>query len=114
MTDWGTEYDGWFIKEADVDGVSIMDDLAPVPHEVDFMVTAVEVRELPSGKTYYNIKDMWFKCDANEVGAMLNQINKWENLILIVSATHEYGTADYEFKAKSFHWRNWKKDCTLF
>ncbi|MFX1452427.1 MAG: hypothetical protein ACFFCM_16425 [Promethearchaeota archaeon] len=111
MTDWGTEYDGWFIKEADVNGDSIMDDLAPIPHEVDYMVTAVEIKQNHKGNTYYKIKDMWIY-DLYEIGALINYLDKGESLVLIVSAMHEYGTADYAFKAKSYHPRGWGRFCS--
>lgn len=101
MTDWGTEYDGWFIHDARVNGVPI--ELAPVPYEADFMVAVVEAKITPSGNVQCKqVRKMWFKCDATEIGVLLAYIkSEAKDAILIVSSVSEYGTVDYEFKAKS-------------
>jgi immune inhibitor A len=111
MTDWGTEYDGWFIKEADIEGYSIMNILHPIAHEVDFMVTAVRIA---ADGTVSGVNDMWFKSDWSEKGLMLDYLHHDESLILIISAMHEYGTADYRFKGKSYHWNRWHKNYCKF
>ena len=105
MTDWNTEYEGWFIKEALVSGDSIMDDLAPVPKEADFMVSIVEAKIKPNGKhKVVDVDDMWLKCDENEFGFAIDFIkSQSKDAILVVSYTGLYGTVDYQFKAKSFH-----------
>jgi hypothetical protein len=109
MTDWGTEYDGWFIADANIEGTPIMDFLAPVPKTADFMVTLVEAKITPSGNVHCKqVKDMWLKCDSTEWG-MIGGLFKSEakDPILIVSYIGEFGTVDYQFKAKSFNWRGW-------
>ncbi|MFW9826421.1 MAG: hypothetical protein ACFFEY_02255 [Candidatus Thorarchaeota archaeon] len=128
MTDWNTEYDGWFIVDAaitegsviglpgEVSGTSIMDDLAPVPKEADFMVTLVEAKITPSGNVICKqVKDMWLKCDSTEWGVVSGLIrSEAKDAILIVSYVGEFGTVDYEFKAKSYRWRGWRGWCSWY
>lgn len=106
MTDWLTEYDGWFIKEAQVSGISIMDDLAPIPKEADFMVSIVEAKITPSGKVQCKQVIEMEIIDATELGMALALIrSEAKDAILIVSYVGQFGTVDYEFKAKSYRWR---------
>lgn len=109
MTDWNTEYDGWFITQADVSGLSVMDNLAPVPKEADFMVSIVEAHIQPNGHvTCKQVTDMWLKCDESELGMAIALIkSEAKDAILVVSYVGQYGTVDYEFKAKSFRFK-WK------
>lgn len=107
MTDWNTEYDGWFITQADVSGASIMDDLANIPKEADFMISIVEAKITPSGNVQCKqVQDMWLKCDETELGVTVALIrSEAKDAILVISYTGQFGTVDYEFKAKSYRWR---------
>ncbi|MHA2008185.1 MAG: hypothetical protein ACXACO_15775 [Promethearchaeota archaeon] len=97
MTDWGFNYEGWYIAETDVSGMPI--NLKNIPYEADFMVTLVE-KMTHGDKVTYKVRDMWLKCDENEIGLKLYNINKWEEAILIISPLMEYGWADYSFSSK--------------
>lgn len=101
MTDWGTEYDGWFIVDASVNHESI--ELAPAPKEADFMVSIVEAEITPSGIVQCKqVIDILLN-DLTELGEVLASIpSEAKDAILVISSMHEYGTVDYEFKTERY------------
>ncbi|MCP4762994.1 MAG: hypothetical protein GY870_14545 [archaeon] len=100
MTDWGTEYEGWYINSASVSGTSI--ELEKVLPEADFMVTVIEVRNTRWG-VWYRIDDMEID-DEDETGCDLNYLKDPDYLIVVVSSISDLGTVDYRLKTKKFRW----------
>ena len=106
MTDWATNYGGWWIANAWYGNASLTSEnkIALMEWtqgpEVDYMVTIVE-KFVHGGKVHYTLHDMWIKDDLTELGLAFSVINRWEDLILIVSPMFEIGYTDYSFCAAS-------------
>jgi len=96
MTDWATQYEGWFIKSASVSGVELT--LTPVYPEADFQVTIVYAYTI-DGMTLYIPFDMWLY-DKTEVGAAISSTKRPNYTILVISPTMRKGWVDYKFKAE--------------
>ena len=64
------------------------------------MVTIVE-KFVHGGKVHYTLHDMWIKDDLTELGLAFSVINRWEDLIVIISPMFEKGYTDYSFCASS-------------
>jgi hypothetical protein len=106
MTDWGTEYPGWWIESVALNE-EVIDDSAfyhPPKPETDFMVTLIRV-DYFGGKPFYSIvHDMDLDPETEEGSEWLLPYtmpnpfphnNKKPDLYMIVSPL--LGFADYEF-----------------
>jgi hypothetical protein len=96
MTDWATVYEGWYITAATVSGTSILTDLAPIPPEADFLVTAVHAF-VGGPITTYVPCNMRLN-DLTEEGMTFGFL-KPKYTLLIVSSVGRKGLVDYEFSA---------------
>jgi len=94
MTDWGTQYEGWYIQSASVSGTTLT--LTPVYPEADFQVTVVYAFVI-KGCTIYLPADMYVK-DETETGFALAYTDSI-HVILVVSPIQHQGFVDYAFKA---------------
>jgi hypothetical protein len=91
MTDWGTTYEGWKIyDDVLVSGVPV--ELENIPYEADFMVTLVAMTG-----SEYEVFDLSLD-DLTEFGFSLIDSADFDELILIISPTSEYGVTDYDFR----------------
>ncbi len=101
MTDWGTEYAGWYILDAKVGHKSF--ELAPVPKQGDFMVAVVEAEITPSGNSIVKQVIKMSLNDETEIGEVLALIrSEVKDAIVIISSKSEYGTVDYKFKTETY------------
>lgn len=105
MTDWAFTYEGWYLENVMVSGVEYIGSLEVLLPTVplSFMVTIVEERTLPNGKTFYHIDDVriWDGCNF---GMDLAVISKKEVAYLLITPIMETGFADYWFNAYSHKW----------
>jgi hypothetical protein len=111
MTDWATHYEGWYLDgvwlgNPEMDGTPIDLQQWTQGPEVDFYVTVIEKFE-KCGRVIYKVRDMRLKDDATEIGVKFAQLNKWEELIIIVSPMFTKGFCDYSF----FVFPLFKKKC---
>lgn len=100
VTDWTFLYEGWYIREASINGVPI--ELEPWiigGPEVDFMISIVLKFDC-KWHTYYCVYDMrlW---DINEFGLTLIQMQSPQSAYMVVSPMTETGYSDYTFGSLS-------------
>ncbi|QEE15236.1 immune inhibitor A domain-containing protein [Promethearchaeum syntrophicum] len=102
VTDWATFYEGWYIFDANVGGVSL--DLAIVYPDASYMVTVVAYKETGGG-THYMVMDL----DLNDGNfGSISLLGNWaDHMVLIVSATQPQGFSDYSFRIKPGKGTRW-------
>ncbi|QEE15235.1 immune inhibitor A domain-containing protein [Promethearchaeum syntrophicum] len=102
VTDWATFYEGWYIFDANVGGVSL--DLAIVYPDASYMVTVVAYKETGGG-THYMVMDL----DLNDGNfGSISLLGNWaDHMVLIVSATQPQGFSDYSFRIKPGKGTQW-------
>lgn len=103
VTDWATLYEGWYISEASISGTAL--DLMPVYPEADFQVSLVYYMKF-SGE-YYPIFVWDLSLDsATEEGTTWVFPPHRGYVVLVVSAIHDAGLADYSFEVDFLHKRH--------
>ncbi len=95
MTDWATEYEGWWINSATVSGTPMT--LAQVPYKATFQVSAVQVLTMCK-RTFLIPYDIWLTKDTNK-GMGIGLGMKSSFILLVVSPTMHAGFTDYKFQA---------------
>ncbi|MFX1415302.1 MAG: hypothetical protein ACFFC0_00760 [Promethearchaeota archaeon] len=98
VTDWNTLYEGWYLDTPSVSGVALeLAEWYALPPEADFMVSFVYFAKCKGN--YYPV---WVSelCldDMTEEGRKWLPISKPMYVVVVVSAIHDVGVADYEFK----------------
>jgi immune inhibitor A len=112
MTDWATNYGGWWIESVYYGGAGVVDGGAPANQqitlmpwthgaEVNYMVTLVKQTQTRYGKVYYIAYDMWI-WGKNDMGITFASLSRNDNLILVVTPMFSSGFTDYRFKAFGF------------
>ncbi len=94
MTDWGYEYQGWWINSATVSGKPLT--LSPVPAKASYQVTVVQAVVL-KGKTIYLPYDMCLT-GTSQKGMSIAFAKNPGYVVLVVSPTISLGDADYTFQ----------------
>jgi len=112
MTDWSFTYEGWYIIDAHVGSMDLMNTLKLVDWipDVSWMVSVIEQQSYKwRGKTYttYSVHNM-FIWDATQ-GIDLVWVANKEDVILVISPLMAKGTADYSFKTSTLmhRWHCW-------
>ena len=108
MTDEATNYEGWFIKSADVSGTTLA--LTPYPPypKASFQVTAVSAI-VCDGHTIFVPLDMWLT-NATQKGMSVGFAKNPSYVVLVVSPIMHEGTVDYNFQATGLPFLHWCHD----
>jgi hypothetical protein len=104
ITDWATHYGGWYIVDDVMVGGEVLelDVWYPPPPEADFMVSLVYYKA-KRGRNYPVWVSELSLNDFNEKGTKWIPIKKPYYVVVVVSAIHDLGTADYAFKVGYKH-----------
>ena len=98
MTDWATQYSGWWVDNIAINGVGVEDEFEiypPLP-EADFMVTIIGAEIDNKGIKYTRIEDMTLD-DLTEAGVQaLDKFIEHKGYVLLIISANK-GPSDYIF-----------------